>query len=87
MRKDKTQPKWANKDKRKTDKPSTTGARIILFILGGMTHSEMRSAYELSKKTNREVIVGSNSILTPKEFVAELRSLKKTEDINSKDDL
>jgi len=79
LRKDKAQPKWANKEKRKSEKTSSNGAKIIIFILGGMTHSEMRSAYELSKKSGREVIIGSNWISTPKEFVQNLRSLKKTE--------
>jgi hypothetical protein len=65
LRKDKAQPKWANKDKRKSEKPSASGSKVIIFILGGMTYSEMRSAYEVSAKSHREVIIGTNSPLSP----------------------
>ena len=44
-----------------------------------MTHSEMRTAYELTKKSNREVIIGSSSILTAKQFIKDLRELQKGE--------
>lgn len=35
-----------------------TGARLIIFVAGGMTYSEMRSAYEIADIHNREVIIG-----------------------------
>ena len=34
------------------------GPRIILFCLGGITNSELRSAYELTKETQREILIG-----------------------------
>ena len=34
------------------------GPRIILFCIGGITNSEMRSAYELTKETQREILLG-----------------------------
>jgi syntaxin-binding protein 1 len=34
------------------------GSRIILFSLGGLTYSEIRSAYEISKEAQREVYIG-----------------------------
>jgi len=79
LRKDKAQPKWANKDKRKSEKPSSSGSKVIIFVLGGMTYSEIRSVYEVSAKSHREVIIGSNWPVTPKEIVQNLRELKKSE--------
>ena len=35
------------------------GPTIIIFIIGGMTHSEMRAIYEVSKdSTDCEVVIG-----------------------------
>jgi len=39
----------------KKDEKSFIGARVIFFVIGGMTHSEVRSAHELTKSNNREV--------------------------------
>ena len=38
-----------------------SGPTIIIFVVGGLTYSEMRAAYEASEITNREVIVGEFS--------------------------
>ncbi|PRP79539.1 Sec1-like family protein [Planoprotostelium fungivorum] len=72
-----TQPKWANKDKRKTTATSAGGNRLFLFVAGGATFSELRSVYELSEKFKREVIIGTTSLLSPTEFVENLRQLKR----------
>ncbi|TPX45932.1 hypothetical protein SeMB42_g00060 [Synchytrium endobioticum] len=53
------------------------GPRVILFILGGITYSEMRAAYEVMRKSQREVIVGSTAIMTPSEFVDDIKWLDK----------
>jgi syntaxin-binding protein 1 len=49
------------------------GPKVIVFIAGGITHSEIRSAYQLLDK--REVIIGGTSILTPQKFTSRLASL------------
>lgn len=46
--------------------------RIIVFVAGGVTYSELRSAYEISE---RDVVIGSTHIITPKQFVDDLKVL------------
>ena len=46
--------------------------RVILVIVGGMTYAEMRAAYMFA---GREVVIGSDAVLRPEEFVEELRRL------------
>ncbi|KAI8365236.1 Sec1-like protein [Radiomyces spectabilis] len=54
-----------------------SGPPVIIFITGGMTYSEMRSAYDLAETLNREVYIGSTHILTPDKFVKDLSLLDK----------
>ena len=38
--------------------PKKQGPTIILFIVGGMTYSEMRAAYEAANATDYQIIIG-----------------------------
>lgn len=52
-------PKASYQDERKSS------ARLIIFVIGGITYSEMRSAYEVSQAHKScEVIIGK-SVLGP----------------------
>lgn len=49
--------------------------RYIIFIAGGVTYSEIRQVYELSKAFNKDIYIGSTHIVTPEQFLKDLRSL------------
>nr|XP_021149454.1 syntaxin-binding protein 3 isoform X3 [Columba livia] len=59
-----------------------SSARLIIFVIGGITYSEMRSAYEVSEAYKScEVVIGSTHILTPKRLLDEIKSLSKPKDL------
>ena len=55
------------------------GARVIVFIAGGVTYSEMRAITELARTCKREVIVGSTHIIKPDAFVDDVAVLADEE--------
>ena len=57
------------------------GKRIIVFICGGASHSEMRVVHQLSKKLNRDVLLGSTSIDGPADFLTHLHELSSLDGI------
>jgi syntaxin-binding protein 1 len=54
---------------------ASSGRRLILFVIGGVTRSEMSAVHELSKRTGREVLLGSTAVLKPSGFLSQLRSM------------
>ncbi|KAJ2472624.1 syntaxin binding protein 1 [Coemansia sp. RSA 2322] len=49
--------------------------RVILFVIGGVTYSEVRAAEEISAKYGREVIVGSTHMVEPSSYLKDISSL------------
>ncbi|KAL1917572.1 uncharacterized protein VTP21DRAFT_3965 [Calcarisporiella thermophila] len=66
-----TKPGWHKKSEE-----NRLSGRIIVFIAGGLTFSEIRTAYEIFRQYDREVIIGSTHTITPKEFVKDMRYLR-----------
>ena len=50
-------------------------SRIFVFVIGGVTHSEMRVTYDLARSQQREIIIGGTSLLTPDGFIRNLGTL------------
>jgi hypothetical protein len=48
-----------------TVRDSSNGPRVVLFVIGGISWSEIRACHRISKELNREIVIGSTRILTP----------------------
>lgn len=54
---------------------SQGGKRLLVFVIGGVTRSEMRAVHEVAKKNSRDVLLGSTAVLKPAGFLSQLRSM------------
>ncbi|KAJ2394079.1 syntaxin binding protein 1, partial [Coemansia sp. RSA 2603] len=60
---------------RSRTRQNATQSRIILFVIGGVTFSEVRAAQEVAQKHGREVIVGSTHMIEPDGYLKDISSL------------
>lgn len=44
-------------------------------MAGGLTHAEMKFVASVSEASNKEIIVGGSSILTPESFLTSLNAI------------
>lgn len=54
-----------------------TRQRVIVFVAGGMTFSEVRSTYQVSERLAKDVYIGSSHIFTPGMFIDNLKHFGK----------
>eukprot|EP01100_Stratorugosa_tubuloviscum_P006352 TRINITY_DN2746_c0_g2_i1.p1 TRINITY_DN2746_c0_g2~~TRINITY_DN2746_c0_g2_i1.p1 ORF type:complete len:145 (-),score=67.94 TRINITY_DN2746_c0_g2_i1:59-493(-) len=64
-------PVWADRQKRNSLRPGLNKpiSRVIVFVIGGITFSELRSIYELAQQYDTELFAGSTEILTTKQYL------------------
>ncbi|KAF5377779.1 hypothetical protein D9757_008057 [Collybiopsis confluens] len=47
--------------------------RILVFMAGGMTYSEIREMYNLSTSLNKDIYIGSTHVVTPRYFIDDMK--------------
>merc|ERR1712087_287464 len=57
-------------------KEASKGPRYIVYFLGGVSYSEIKTCYEFSKKAEVDVFVGSTLIYSPQQY---LKCFEKSE--------
>ncbi|TMW60893.1 hypothetical protein Poli38472_000935 [Pythium oligandrum] len=57
------------------EKEDFVGEKMLVFICGGATYSELRSIYELRASEKRDVVLGTTSFIKPKAFLESLSAL------------
>lgn len=61
--------------------------RFFYYILGGVTYTEIRAAYEQSDLKNKDIFIGSEGIVTPLSFMKSVENLTTDrKSLNLKDD-
>ncbi|KAF5383619.1 hypothetical protein D9615_003550 [Tricholomella constricta] len=53
-----------------------TRQRLLVFIAGGVTFSELRECYQLSAALNKDIYIGSTHTITPRHFADDLKALE-----------
>ncbi|GAA6041593.1 hypothetical protein JCM8097_007759 [Rhodosporidiobolus ruineniae] len=70
-------PQWTSqRNKRVVDAPKQ---RVLVFVAGGATYSEVRTVYKVSQTAgvNKDVYLGTTHLLTPQQFAGDLANLER----------
>ncbi|KAJ1962011.1 syntaxin binding protein 1 [Dispira parvispora] len=54
---------------------NSSAGKMVIFVVGGVTYSEIRATYELSQAYGWDIYLGSTHILSPLEFLHSLSGL------------
>ena len=57
------------------------GRPVVLFIVGGMTRSELRVAHQLSNQFSSNLLIGATSIDSPNTFLKNVNSMSLLDDL------
>ncbi|GAA6011838.1 hypothetical protein JCM11491_000767 [Sporobolomyces phaffii] len=69
-------PQWTTSTRgRKTTNESRQ--RVLVFVAGGATYSEVRTVYKVSEAANKDVFLGTTHLVTPQSFVGDLANLDR----------
>lgn len=53
--------------------------RLVIFVLGPISYTEIRAAHEAAASCGRDVLIGGTSVCSPDEFLTKLRALRGIE--------
>lgn len=74
---------WTRKKKDAADTSKTRGKRLVIFVIGGVSRSEMRVIHKLAPTLHRDLILGSTSVESPSSFIEKLSTLSSSGDEES----
>lgn len=73
--------KWTrNNIKDNKDSAINQKSTIVIFIIGGITRSEMRVVHKLSSTLSKDIILGGTSVETPNSYINQLTKLNVLDD-------
>ncbi|KAG6908968.1 hypothetical protein DXG01_002574 [Tephrocybe rancida] len=68
-------PSWHRAPKPGASQSEVRG-RLIIFMAGGATFSELRECYQLSNALNKDIYLGSTHTITPRAFIEDLMAVE-----------
>jgi len=54
-----------------------TGKRLVVFVLGGMSYSELKSMHQVKRALGHEILIGTTAMLTPQGLILGLKAIKQ----------
>lgn len=66
---------WAQSSSKVNLNSARNRQRIFCYVAGGITYSETRSIYELSNTLQKDIYIGSECILKPRDFLIGLQTI------------